>query len=250
LKYTQSENSLSLNLMQIFFFPYFGGGPSEYNGVLTRLDEFDCVAFSNAGLGQRGDIYSVRAAIEDMGTLIESHVEEGEEYVLVGHSMTGKIALGVAAGQPTGLKGLVLLAPSPPTPEAIPDAVRERMLTSHGTREAALTTLRANWHREITGEDLENAVAADLETSATDWKNWLETGSYEDISDVMPQVQVPTLVLTGEFDGGMTPDLLNREIVSKVAGAQLEVIPDAGHFLPIEAPEDVADSIRKFVHGL
>jgi pimeloyl-ACP methyl ester carboxylesterase len=236
--------------MQIFFFPYFGGGPSEYNAVLMQLDTFDCVAFSNAGLGQRGETYSVRAAIEDVGTLIESHVEEGEAYVLVGHSMTGKIALGVAAGQPMGLRGLVLLAPSPPTPEAIPDAVRERMLTSHGTREAALTTLRANWHREMTGEDLENAIAADLETSATDWKNWLETGSREDISELMPQVQVPTLVLTGEFDGGMTPDLLNREIVSKLPGARLEIIPGAGHFLPIEAPNEVAALIDDFVRGL
>ncbi|RYG66346.1 alpha/beta hydrolase, partial [bacterium] len=106
--------------MQLFFFPYFGGGPSEYYDVLTQLDEFDCVAFSNAGLGQKDGQYSVSQAIDDMAKLISSHLDEDGEFVLVGHSMTGKIALGVAAQQPAGLKGLVLLAPSPPTPEAIP----------------------------------------------------------------------------------------------------------------------------------
>jgi pimeloyl-ACP methyl ester carboxylesterase len=164
--------------------------------------------------------------------------------------MTGKMALGVAAKRPAGLKGLVLLAPSPPTPEQIPDAVRARMLNDHGTREAAIITLRSNWKIELTGETLENAIEADLETSATDWKNWLELGAHEDISEVLPQVQVPVLVLTGEFDGGMTPELLNRGIVSQIAGAKLEVVPGAGHFLPMETPDEVATAIEGFVKGL
>jgi pimeloyl-ACP methyl ester carboxylesterase len=240
----------TLKHVQIFFFPYFGGGPSEYNEVLMQLDEFECVAFSNAGLGCEGDSYSVRAAINDMGRLIASHLNEDDEYLLVGHSMTGKMALGVAASQPSRLKGLVLLAPSPPTPETIPDMVRERMLTAHGTREAAIETLRSNWHREMTGDYLEHAILADLETQDHDWKHWLQTGSREDISELLAHVQVPTLVVTGDKDAGMTPEMLNREIVSKVPGARLEVVPDAGHFLPIEAPDEVAELIREFTRTL
>ncbi|SNY38499.1 Serine aminopeptidase, S33 [Paractinoplanes atraurantiacus] len=38
------------------------------------------------------------------------------EYVLVGHSMGGKVAQLVAAGQPDGLTGLVLVAPAPAEP--------------------------------------------------------------------------------------------------------------------------------------
>lgn len=234
--------------MQIFLFPYFGGAPSEYNEVLMQLDEFECLAFSNAGLGCDGESYSLRTAIADMANLISSHVED--EFILVGHSMTGKMALGVAASRPVGLKGLVLLAPSPPTPEQIPDLVRERMLTAHGTREAAIETLRCNWHREMVGDCLENAILADLETMDHDWRHWLETGSREDISELLAHVEVPTLVITGDKDAGMTPNMLNREVVSKIPGARLEVIPDAGHFLPIEAPDEVAELILGFARSL
>ena len=164
--------------------------------------------------------------------------------------MGGKIALGVAAAKPVNLKGLVLLAPSPPSPEPIPDAVRARMLATHGTREAALQTLSGAWRREITGENLENAIAANLAMSAIDWKNWLELGSREDVSELLALIQIPVLVLTGDADAGMTPELMRQEIVSKIHGARLEIIPDAGHFLPLEVPEAVAGHLAEFVKGL
>ena len=67
------------------------------------------------------------------------------EYVLVGHSMGGKIALALAARQPTGLRGLVLLSPSPPSPEPISDkdraaslaAWRPRSVSSRGASSTA-----------------------------------------------------------------------------------------------------------------
>ena len=56
-------------------------------------------------------------------------------YVLVGHSMGGKVAALLAARRPPGLAGLVLVAPSPPTPEPIPD--RAAMLAAFGDPAAA-----------------------------------------------------------------------------------------------------------------
>ena len=39
-----------------------------------------------------------------------------QRYVLVGHSMGGKFAQLIASRRPRGLEGLVLVAPSPPSP--------------------------------------------------------------------------------------------------------------------------------------
>lgn len=54
------------------------------------------------------------------------------DYLLVGHSMGGKIALAVAARHPPGLRGLLLLAPSPPGPEPLTDAERFASLAAYG----------------------------------------------------------------------------------------------------------------------
>lgn len=233
--------------MQIFFLPYFGGNANSWREVIALLPEWDCTAFSLAGIGEKEGVYSVQNAIEEIEVLCLSSATG--EFLLVGHSMGGKFALGVAAKGADDLKGLVLIAPSPPTPEPIPKDVRARMLETHGTREAALTTIHGASKREISGESLENAVRANLETSETDWKNWLERGSWEDISGVLPDVKIPTLVIIGGGDTGMTRELMQSEIVSKIVGARLEIIPNAGHLLPLEAPVEVAERIRNFAQN-
>ncbi|PQV62784.1 Pimeloyl-ACP methyl ester carboxylesterase [Abditibacterium utsteinense] len=230
--------------MQIFFLPYFGGNAHSWREVIALLPEFECTAFSLARIGEKDGVYSVQNAVEEIETLLLSSASG--EFVLVGHSMGGKFALGVAAKGADDLKALVLVAPSPPTPEPIPDEVRARMLESHGTREAALVTIRGASQREISGETLENAIRANLETSKSDWKNWLQTGSYQDISSVLPEIKIPVLVVIGDADTGMTRELMQSEIVSKVAGAHLEIIENAGHLLPLEAPAELAQKIRDF----
>ena len=233
--------------MQIFFLPYFGGNAHSWREVIALLPEFECSAFSLAHIGIKDGEYSIGNAIEEVETLLLSSATG--EFLIVGHSMAGKFALGVAAKGADDLRGVVLVAPSPPTPEPIPDEVRARMLTTHGTREAALVTIRGASHREISGEALENAITANIETDETDWKNWLERGSYEDISDVLPDVKVPVTVIIGDGDTGMPESLMQREILSKIPGSRLEIIAGAGHLLPLEAPEELAGLIREFAAG-
>ncbi len=235
-------------IMQIFFLPYFGGNAHSWRGVIARLPEYECTAFSLAGIGVKDGGYSVANAIEEIEVLALSTASG--EWILVGHSMGGKFALGVAAKGADDLKGVVLVAPSPPTPEPIPAEVRARMLQTHGTRQAALETIRGASKREISGETLENAVRANLETKESDWKNWLERGSFEDISEILPDVKIPILVVTGDGDSGMTRELMESEIISKIAGARLEIVPGAGHLLPLEAPDELAALIREFVEIL
>src|SRR5262249_41268853 len=62
-------------------------------------------------------------------------------YVLVGHSMGGKVAQIVAARQPKELVGMVLIAPAPPTPMPVPDTVRAGMLQQYSSRTGVLEAL-------------------------------------------------------------------------------------------------------------
>jgi 3-oxoadipate enol-lactonase len=56
-----------------------------------------------------------------------------------------------------------------------------------------------------------------------------------DIRDQLGAIRAPTMVLVGEEDL-LTPPWYAREICTAIDGAQLCVIPQAGHALPIERP--------------
>ena len=48
----------------------------------------------------------------------------------------------------------------------------------------------------------------------------------------------------------MTPDLVRERVARLIAGSRTEVVPEAGHYVPLEQPERVAASIERFVRDL
>jgi 3-oxoadipate enol-lactonase len=62
-------------------------------------------------------------------------------------------------------------------------------------------------------------------------------------------ISVPTLVLVGELDV-LTPVGHARELADAIPGAELVVIPGAGHHTPIEQPELVTAAIAAFLERL
>lgn len=63
------------------------------------------------------------------------------------------------------------------------------------------------------------------------------------------EVEAPCLVLTGENDGGCNPRL-NRQIEAALPDAQLVILPGYKHSLLLEAGDEVARHILRFVEGL
>ena len=53
------------------------------------------------------------------------------------------------------------------------------------------------------------------------------------ITDKLPRITAPTLVLVGNDDPG-TPPLMSEEIAAAIPGARLEIVPQASHLLNIE----------------
>ncbi|MCK5923488.1 MAG: alpha/beta hydrolase, partial [Methylococcales bacterium] len=56
----------------------------------------------------------------------------------------------------------------------------------------------------------------------------------------------PSLVLTGEFDGGCSPRL-NRIIAKQIPDAELVILDGVKHAILLEDPERVAEEIQKFL---
>jgi pimeloyl-ACP methyl ester carboxylesterase len=231
----------------LIFLHYFGGSFLAWTEVIEKLAaDYHCIAPDLRGFGASESLpenYAVKDYADDVLNLIRALAIEN--YVLIGHSMGGKIALACAAGPPKGLQSLILLAPSPPTPEPVPEAERTKLLASHGNRCVATETICKAAGRKLSGEVIERAINDNLRTSEAAWKWWLENGSREDVSAEIRRINVPVLIAGGENDEAMTPELLEREVRRRIEGAHLVTVPGVKHLLPLEAPKKIADLIRE-----
>jgi pimeloyl-ACP methyl ester carboxylesterase len=81
----------------------------------------------------------------------------------------------------------------------------------------------------------------DLET----YGHMFEQLGRHDATDVLPHLDIPTLVIAGG-DDPFTPAHLSVEIARLLPDAKLVVLPGATHFGPLEFPDEIVDAILRF----
>ena len=195
----------------------FGRSPAPAPGV-TLADYADDVAEITAPLGR---------------------------HVLVGHGMGGKIATLLASRGAPDLAGLVLVAPSPPTPEPIPD--RAAMLAGFGDPAAAAKAARAVSARAGEPRVLERILGDALCVSRVAWTWWIETGSRDDVAAQAADITVPTLVVAAEGDETLPPAVIEREVARRIPGAAFTTLPGSRHMAPIDAPDALAATVTTWM---
>lgn len=70
-----------------------------------------------------------------------------------------------------------------------------------------------------------------------------------DARDLLPSIDVPTLIITGDKDL-FTPVFTARKMNKKIAGSRLVVLEGASHYTPIEAPARIAEELLGFLGGV
>lgn len=68
----------------------------------------------------------------------------------------------------------------------------------------------------------------------------------EDFTPLLPQIDVPTLVLCGEHDV-ISPVAEMQQIATSLPRAEFVVIPNAGHMAPLENPADTNAALLRFL---
>ena len=238
----------------LVFLHYFGGSSADWDLVADRLaPEFRCLLPDLRGFGAAAaddvpSTWSVADAADDVAALIAAHALD--DFVLAGHSMGGKIALALAARELAGLRRVVLVAPSPPTPEPIDDNVRARLLATHGERAAAQESAGEITFQPPGSPLFERVVADNLATAPGVWRAWLETGSREDISEAVKRIAVPVLAVSGAEDRTIPTTVIAREVVARVPGAKLIEVAGSRHLVPFDRPEELSRLIADFARPI
>lgn len=172
---------------------------------------------------------------------------ELRRYALVGHSMSGKIAQVAAAQKPSELAALVLLAPTPLAPPPSPPEAIEKQRGMFGDKSATQEFLTKLTARPLRPERMTVLLDEAAQVGQAAWNAWGDTMRDEPLDELAAQITVPTLVIAGGKDSLRTPDALQTQVVGKIAGAKLEVLPNVGHLAHVEEPSALALIIANFL---
>jgi pimeloyl-ACP methyl ester carboxylesterase len=249
-------NGIGLNVTQagsgehaLVFLHFWGGSSREWSSVIDGLSAtFHCVALDARGSGA-SDAPSSGYAIADLADDVEGVIAalKLKSYVLVGHSMGGKTAQVLASRRPQRLKGLALVASSPPSPMPTSPAHRDELRKAYSSRDAV------NWGLDnvltggpITDEDRELLVADALRLSPGARDGWIDVGSQEDFSSEVSKVNVPVAIIAGDADKVDPMAVVKAEIVPAFANPETHFLKKKGHLLPIEASRELVEILGTF----
>ena len=175
-----------------------------------------------------------------------------ENFVLLGFSMGGVVALEIMRQASQRVRGLILAdtGARADTPE---QAGRRKEFVefaeSSGLEQAMRKSLSLLLHEErqndeaLIGKFLGMAEELGLEVFR---RQQSALASREDYRLELRSIACPSLVLCGG-DDAMTPPELSHELTAGIPGARLEIIADCGHLSVLERPDEVNAVVSRFV---
>jgi pimeloyl-ACP methyl ester carboxylesterase len=243
---------------------FLGGSGREWDEVAELVDgAIPLVTLDMPGFGGSADVpgYTVAEMADSVQQTIRSLGLQ--RYILVGHSMSGKVSAViarreqdcVAAGGRSGLRGMILVAPSPAGPEPMSDEKRSGMIALLGTpreddRRRARQYITKNELRDIPPAVEERASCEVLRMNRAAWVAWIERGSREDWAGYVDVLRTPTMVVAGDKDLTLGPEQMHRVVMPHLSNAVLCTVRGCSHLVPMERPEEMKRLMQEFVEGL
>ncbi len=239
---------------------FLGGSGREWDEVVEQLDgAYKTVRIDLPGFGGSAGIPGY--SIEEMADAVAATIEAAglQRYVLVGHSMSGTVAMVLARRAQDAaderLAGLVLVAPSPPGPEPMEESKRSMMVGLLGERHdddraRARSYITKNELRDIPPDVEERASREVLRMNRTAWVAWVTKGSKEDWTQYIGMLDVPALVIAGEKDLSLGPKQQAELTLTHLRRGDLIMVKNCSHLVPMEQPDAMTALLRGFMQRI
>ncbi|NTJ43784.1 alpha/beta hydrolase [Agrobacterium larrymoorei] len=192
-------------------------------------------------------------SITDMGQrLLE---ETNHDLIVVGHSMGGRVALEMARLMPSRIKALVL-ANTGHSPKREGEEIKRQQMIDLGYKN--MNELARQWLPPMldparTGDKalIEHLKSMVLRAGARVHERQIRALiDRPDATSYLGMITCPVLLIAARQDN-WSPIEQHQQIADAVGDAEMVVIENAGHFAPVERPQEVSSAIlgwldRKF----
>jgi len=237
----------------LFLIHGIGASRHSWDGLIRELRaEFRCISYDLRGHGlspRPTPPYTLDDLVDDLETLRrELHIERAH---FAGHSLGGMIGPAYARRHPERVLSLGLYSTA--AFRTADDSAKVRgvvaAMRSKGIA-PVLETLKDRWFTpefalrspEVIRRRMQQVIDTDPNVFLSVFDIYAET----EMAPWIGSVRQPSLVLTGENDGGCNPRL-NREIAASMPDAELVILPVLRHAILLEAPGVVAPPVLEFL---
>lgn len=226
-----------------------------WDWIRPHLGGLRMVSFDNRGVGDsdlpRGPYDTVEMAKDALGLIRTLNVQRAH---VVGHSLGGMVAQELALMAPEKIGKLVLVSTAHGGPGTIPGSPEalSAMLDRKGDlgdvlrRGIGIATAEGflDKHPAVYNQILAKRLVEPVPPEVYELQ--LQAGAQHDSEARLGEICMQTLALTGAHDRIVPPG--NAELLAKkIPNARLEVVPGAGHLLPIEKPREMGELVRRFL---
>lgn len=237
----------------LFMIHGIGASRHSWDGIVKQLrTSFRCIGYDLRGHG-KSPMAPVPFTLDDLVDDLEAlRAELGIERAhFIGHSLGGMIGPAYARRYPRHVATLGLLSTA--AGRTADDSAKVKGVVAAMEQNGiapVLETLKERWFTPEFASQRPDIVANRMkqviDTDAAVFLNVFHIYAETEMAPWLGEIACPSLVLTGEFDGGCPPRL-NEFIAGELKGSELVILNGLRHAILLEAPERVAAPVVSFL---
>ena len=226
------------------------GGASTYwfNQLSGLSDGLRVIAIDLPGHG-KSEPLKEKPSVELYAKHVDDFIKGMKlgKVVLCGHSMGGWIVQQIVLEHPELLEKLIIVDSSTSFPPRTgsPDSFRRGASLDANTLAASLFSQKTL--RKTDAALLLKQIRGDMDpvSALNVLMRDFALGGAGDFTGRLKNIDVPTLIVHGADD--MIPTSLAKHLHENIKGSRLVIIPDAGHMVMMEKPDEFNNAVMRFV---